>query len=74
MGEVVESVIPSTRLFLAAFAMQGMLACPDFMNELLRTKQVHSRDDARRELARLALAQADALIAEIGADEKGGQG
>lgn len=48
--------------------MKGMLSCQDFMNDLIKTTGVKSKGDARRELARLAYAQADAMLAERGED------
>jgi len=45
----------------AGRAMQGMLACKDFMNDLCKTME--SKEEVRAELARHAFAQADAMIA-----------
>jgi hypothetical protein len=51
----------TARDFFAATALQGYLACQDFTNEV--AAQCESRDECRKELARLAYAQADAMIA-----------
>ncbi len=57
-----EGMPTSLRRWYAGLAMQGMLSCQDFMNDLCKLKP--DRASAREELARLAFAQADAMLAE----------
>ena len=53
----------SLRAYFAGKAMQGMLACQDYMNELC--KVCGDKEMARTLVARFSCKQADALIAEL---------
>lgn len=56
-------VIVDKRFFAACAAMQGMLSCQDFMNEV--SGQVSSKEQARAVVAYYAARQADALLREL---------
>jgi hypothetical protein len=55
-------VVLNLRDHFAGLAMQGMLSCQDFMNEL--SGLCGSQNEARAEIAKLAYRQADAMLAE----------
>jgi hypothetical protein len=57
------------RFEAACAAMQGMLSCREFMNEMI-VKVVGSKTEARSLLAEWSVKQADALLAALAEPEK----
>lgn len=53
----------SLRAWLAGQALQGILSCQDFCNEVYRT--VETKEQGRRKMAMEACQFADALIVEL---------
>jgi hypothetical protein len=58
----IDAMMPSLLDDFAGRAMQGMLACQDFMNDLCKITE--SKEEARAELARHSFAQAVAMLEE----------
>lgn len=54
----------SKREVFAGLAMQGMLSCQDFMNDMIARGASASKEAAFTDLARWAFKQADAMVAE----------
>lgn len=60
----IEQLPTDARFQAAVAAMQGMVGCQDFMNEVI-SKVATSKDEAREMVAVWAVKQADALLAEL---------